>query len=97
MEALTVAVMALVTYLTRIGGVVGMSVVASTARIRAFVTHTGSSVIIAILVVGLINGTPRTALAVAVAGGVMAATGRALVAMIAGVSAAAVAARLTLF
>lgn len=94
-DILAIGLMVLVTYGTRVGGVLSMASLTWTPRMKAFLTHLGSSVIVAVLVVAIANGTPRDALAALAAAGIMALTGRALPAMIAGVGAAALAAQST--
>lgn len=94
-EAIAIAAMVLVTYVMRLGGVVGMAAVRRTPRIERFVSDLGSSVVVAVLAAAVSTGTPRTVLAVLVSAAVMLTTRRPLPAMLAGVAAAAMAARLT--
>lgn len=87
LELVIISVMALVTYATRIGGVVGMSLFAMTPRVKAFLKWLGSSVVVALLASALVDGTPRMGLVIAVAATAMFLTRQALVAMLMGVCA----------
>ncbi|MFO7308077.1 MAG: AzlD domain-containing protein [Pseudomonadota bacterium] len=86
---LAIALMAAVTFLTRIGGVDIMSFVPITPRIEAFLRHLAVSVIVALVVPAAVKGGPTAVLAVATAGLVMVLTRSAVGAMLAGVACAA--------
>lgn len=81
--------MAVVTYLSRIGGVWAMSFVPMTPRIEAALKALSGSVLVALVVPAAIEGGVEFVAAVAVAAVVTAASSRPLIGMIAGVSVAA--------
>jgi uncharacterized membrane protein len=66
--------MAVVTYLTRAGGVFAMSFVPLTRRVQVFLRHMASSVIVAIVVGGAARGDSVANLALATSLAVMVAT-----------------------
>jgi uncharacterized membrane protein len=81
--------MAVVTYLSRIGGVWAMSFVPMTPRIEAALKALSGSVLVALVVPAAIEGGVEFVAAVAVAAVVTFAISRPLIGMIAGVSVAA--------
>ena len=82
--------MALVTYLTRAGGVLLMGIVPVTARVEAFLRYLSSSVLVALVVPAVIESRdPATFVAVAVTVLVMAVSRQLVAAMLVGVVAAA--------
>lgn len=74
--------MGIVTYMTRAGGVFAMSFVPITPRVRSFLRHMGSSVILAIVVGGAVNGDIVAKLALVASLAVMVATRNAYVAIV---------------
>ena len=86
-----IAVMVLVTFATRVGGVWLMSHFTITPRIAAFLRSMGSSVLIAVVVPATVAGPPRYWLAAGASVAVMVATRNALWSMIAGAVAAGLA------
>ncbi|MCP4118828.1 MAG: AzlD domain-containing protein [Desulfobacteraceae bacterium] len=85
-----VAVMTIVTYLTRISGVFIMARAGRSRRLEIFCHALSGSVIVALLVPVIASGDWIFRLAVAMAGAVMAATGNSLLAMVTGAAAASV-------
>jgi uncharacterized membrane protein len=81
--------MALVTYATRAGGVLLMGFVPITPRIEAFLRHLSSSVLVALVAPAALKGDAAAIPAVAVTVLVMAVTRQMVLAMAAGVAAAA--------
>ena len=82
--------MALVTYLTRAGGVLLMGIVPVTPRVEAFLRYLSSSVLVALVVPAVIESCdPATFVAVAVTVLVMAVSRQLVAAMLVGVVAAA--------
>ena len=82
--------MALVTYLTRAGGVLLMGIVPVTPRAEAFLRYLSSSVLVALVVPAVIESRdPATFVAVAVTVLVMAVSRQLVAAMLVGVVAAA--------
>ena len=82
--------MALVTYLTRAGGVLLMGIVPVTPRIEAFLRYLSSSVLVALVLPAVIESRdPATFVAVAVTVLVMAVSRQLVAAMLVGVVAAA--------
>ena len=82
--------MALVTYLTRAGGVLLMGIVPVTDRIAAFLRHLSSSVLVALVVPALLERRdPAACVAVGVTVLVMVLTRQLVAAMLGGITAAA--------
>ena len=82
--------MALVTYLSRAGGVLLMGIVPVTPRVEAFLRYLSSSVLVALVVPAVIESRdPATFVAVAVTVLVMAVSRQLVAAMLVGVVAAA--------
>jgi uncharacterized membrane protein len=82
--------MALVTYLTRAGGVLLMGIVPVTPRVEAFLRYLSSSVLVALVVPAVLEGRdPATFVAVAVTVLVMAVSRQLVAAMLVGIVAAA--------
>jgi uncharacterized membrane protein len=82
--------MALVTYLTRAGGVLLMGIVPVTPRVDAFLRYLSSSVLVALVVPAVLeSGDPATFVAVAVTVLVMAVSRQLVAAMLVGIVAAA--------
>lgn len=84
-----VAVMALVTLGTRLGGLWLMRFVPLTPRVEAFLRHLSASVLVALVLPVALAGGAAAWLAVGVAGGLAARRTPVLPAMLAGVAAAA--------
>lgn len=84
-----VAVMALVTLGTRVGGLWLMRFVPLTPRIEAFLRHLSASVLVALVLPAALTGGTAAWLAIGVAGGLAARRMPILPAMLAGVAAAA--------
>ncbi len=87
--ALAVAAMALATYVTRMSGLVIMSFVRITPRVRRGLEALSGSVLVAIVVPAAVRGDLASQVAVAASAGVMLATRNAVFAMVAGIVAAA--------
>ena len=82
--------MALVTYLTRAGGVLLMGIVPVTPRVDAFLRYLSSSVLVSLVVPAVLeSGDPATFVAVAVTVLVMAVSRQLVAAMLVGIVAAA--------
>lgn len=88
---LVIVAMAAVTYLTRAGGLMIMSVVPVTPRTEAFLDSLSSSVMVAIVVPALLTGDVGAAIGIAAVFVAMVATKNMLIAMTAGVVVAALA------
>jgi len=86
---LIIAAMAIVTYLTRIGGFVLMAYVPLTRRVRAFLQALPGAVVVAIVLPVAVKGGIAASLAVAVSLAVMAWRKNDVVAVVCGVAAAA--------
>jgi uncharacterized membrane protein len=86
---LVIAAMAVVTYLTRIGGFIVMGYVPLTRRVRAFLQALPGAVVVAIVLPIVVKDGGPAVLAVAVALVVMAWRKNDLIAVICGVAAAA--------
>lgn len=86
---LVIAALAVVTYLTRAGGLMIMSVVPVTPRTEAFLESLSSSVMVAIVVPALLTGDTGTVIALAAVLVAMVTTKNMLIAMTAGVAVAA--------
>ena len=84
-----IAGMALVTYLSRIGGVWAMNFVRMSPRMEAALKALSGSVLVALVVPAAIRGGPEFLAAVGIAASLTALTGRPLAAMAGGVVAAA--------
>lgn len=80
--------MALVTYATRVGGILLMGLVPLTAWAEAFLRHLSSSVLVALVVPAALKGDAAGMVAVGVSLLVMRATGHLIAAMAAGVAGA---------
>jgi uncharacterized membrane protein len=93
---LVIAGMTLVTYATRIGGVLLMGLVPITPRVEAFLRHLSSSVLVALVVPSVLRGDAAGYVAVATAMVAMIALRNAVGAMALGVAAAAVVRQLVL-
>jgi len=79
--AAAVAVMALATYGTRIGGLLLMARVPQTPRLESFLRYLSSSVLVALVVGLILEGDAAAWIAVAIGAVVAAVTGRSLVAL----------------
>lgn len=86
---LIIAAMAIVTYLTRIGGFLLMAYVPLTRRVRAFLQALPGAVVVAIVLPVAVKGGIAASLAVAVSLAVMAWRKSDVVAVVCGVAAAA--------
>ncbi len=86
---LIILALAAVTYLTRAGGLLIMSVVPVTPRTEAFLDSLSSSVMVAIVVPALLTGDEGTVIGIAATFFAMVATKNMLIAMTAGVAVAA--------
>ena len=86
---LIIAAMAIVTYLTRIGGFVLMAYVPLTRRVRAFLQALPGAVVVAIVLPVAVKGGLAASIAVAVSLAVMAWRKNDVVAVVCGVAAAA--------
>ena len=86
---LIILALAAVTYLTRAGGLLIMSVVPVTPRTEAFLDSLSSSVMVAIVVPALLTGDEGTVIGIAATFIAMVATKNMLIAMTAGVAVAA--------
>lgn len=89
MTLLAIVGMAVVTYATRVGGVLLMRLVPITPRVETFLRHLSSSVLVALVAPAALKGGPAAIVAVLVTLLVMATTRQMVAAMTAGVAAAA--------
>lgn len=87
--ALAIAGMAVVTYLTRIGGVVVMGFVPITRRVESFLRHLACSVMVSIIAVGAARGDPAAWIALVAALAFMVLTRSSPLAMLGGMAVAA--------
>jgi uncharacterized membrane protein len=86
---LAISAMAVLTYATRAGGFLVMSMVPLSPRLEAFLRHLSGSVLVAIIVPAVVTSGLAAILAVIAAVLVMRRTGNALLAMTAGIGLAA--------